>query len=393
MRAFDLGVLMAPAVLIVTLTFVVSLNVTRNAALAVAAAATKGTLFLVYFGSLFDGTYTFLDDISYLEGGAALLRDGFGLSQLSSQWELLVAIGGGDHVAYYIYNALAFELFGEGYYAPVACNILLTVPIAVLGARLARSELMLSQRQSRWLYVFLLLHPDVLAWSTVMNGKDTLLLLLHVLLLQACADYLGERRRRAILLGASVCSVLVFLRFYVPLFFLAALLASALMTRPSRGYTLRVCAGAALLGGSAFLVNSQFDYALAVLSDTLVNPTYGFVRVLLTPIPFGTEKEYAFLDVPALLHWALLPFAIYGAHRIWRMRTPFARFLLIYLFSFLALYAVIGELQGPRHRVQLDFAIAVLQFVGIHVVRRKLTFLDTRQSRHAGPPFPMATRL
>jgi hypothetical protein len=388
--AFDLDALMVPTLLIVALTFLVSMRVTGQAVAAFVAAAIKGLLFIVYFGRLFDGTYTFLDDMTYLEGGGDILREGFDPSHLASQWELLVAIGGGDHVAYYVYNALAFQLFGEGYYAPVACNVLLTIAIAVLGARLAYIELALSRQQTRWLYFFLLLHPDILAWSTVLNGKDTLLLLLHVLMLQATAFYLHGRIRAALLLGVPVCLLLTFVRFYVPLFFVAALFASALLRQRGRGYMIRVAAGAMMLGGATFWMTEQVDYALVVLSDTLVNPLYGFVRVLLTPIPFGTEKEYGFLDAPALLHWVLLPFAIYGAHKLWRMRTPFTRFLLAYLFAFVALYAVVGELQGPRHRVQLDFAIAVLQFVGVILVTRNLLVRGMRPPPHTEPGLSVA---
>lgn len=372
MKPFDLAVLLAPTLLIGALTYLVTMRVTRNAATAAAAAVIKAGLFVAYFGLFFDGTYTFLDDISYLEGGAELLQDGVGVVNLSTQWDLVLAIGRGEHFLYYLYNAYAFRLFGEGYFAPVACNVLLTVAVAFFGMRLARTELKLPRHQARWLYVFLLLHPDILAWSTVPNGKDILTLLMHVLLLQAAAFFLRGKWSKAFLLGTPVCVVLTFLRFYVPFMFVAALVLGSIITRHERGYTLRVALGVVLLGAAIVGLGGQLDYAFDVLSDTLVNPLYGFVRVLMTPIPFNTEEAFAFLNIPALIHWLLLPFLAIGLGTLWRIRTPFTRFFIVYTLLFLCLYALVGELQGPRHRVQLDYAIALLQFVGLLTAARRL---------------------
>ena len=77
------------------------------------------------------------------------------------------------------------------------------------------------------------------------------------------------------------------------------------------------------------------------------------------------QPAYAFLDVPAAIHWILMPFAVFGAYKIYQLGTPFSRFFLIYFATFAAIYSIFGELQGPRHRVQLDFAWAVFQFAGL----------------------------
>lgn len=42
-----------------------------------------------------------------------------------------------------------------------------------------------------------------------------------------------------------------------------------------------------------------------------------------------------------------------------------------YLLVFVGLYAVFGELQWPRHRVQLDYAGAILQFIGVMAVLKR----------------------
>ena len=85
----------------------------------------------------------------------------------------------------------------------------------------------------------------------------------------------------------------------------------------------------------------------------------------LPPIPLNTTEATAYLDLPAAIHWLLIPFAVFGGYKIYQLKTPFSRFFLVYFMTFVGLYSMFGELQGPRHRVQLDFALAVFQFAGV----------------------------
>lgn len=383
MSAFDLELLLTPALAIFFTTLMVALWVTRAPVFSMVAAVIKAVIFLLYFGLLFDGTFTFLDDWSYLEGGQELHSQGIGVANLAENWNSVLAIGGGSHVIYYLYNAYAFRLFGEGYYAPVALNIVLTVLIAWIGTYLSVRAFGLSGAHRKFFFAFLLFHPDILAWSNVMNGKDVLVLLLHVLLLVSSWLFLVRRPVVALALAVPVCLVLLFTRFYVPLLFGVALLATLLLSRTGKGrvwlFSLSIAFVALFL---AQIGLDGLDYALAVLHENFVNPVYGFVRAVLTPIPFNTDLPYSFLDVPALIHWLLLPFACWGAIALHRLRTPFSRFFLLYVMFFLSLYAVFGELQGPRHRVQLDYAWAVLQFVGVTAFLRSVFSYRIRHSLH-----------
>ena len=373
-NAFDPDVLLWPASAIFIFTLLAALLAARNPPGAILAALLKAGIFLAYFGWAFDGTFTFLDDWYYLKGGARLRDAEAGMTNLTENWELLAEVGGGYHVVYYLYNAYAFRIFGEGYYAPVACNILLTALIAGFGARLAVREFGLTRRQEKCFFYFLLFHPDILAWSNIINGKDILVLLLHVLLLFSTSLFYGARLRGALLLGLPAACVLLFLRYYAPVLFAAALVGGAILSGragiPSRVLHLSlsgVAAGALLirLGGYGI------EYAISRIQEHFVNPAYGFARFILGPIPFNTETAhaaYAFLHIPMLLHWMLMPFAALGFARAFRIRTAFSRFFLLYLLAFCGLYAVYGELQGPRHRVQLDYALAILQFLGFTLV-------------------------
>jgi hypothetical protein len=363
---FNLQVLIAPGLAIFFATLWVTFRVTRGAGFALAAAFIKAGIFLLFFGMLFDGTFTFYDDWAYLEGGQALHAQGVGLTNLAENWESVFFISSGYHVIYFLYNTYAFRFFGEGYFAPVALNILLTLLVAWFGTILGTREFGLSGTWRKLFFAFLLLHPDILAWSNIMNGKDIFVLLLHVLLLLSGSLFLNRRWGAALALGVPVSLFLSFMRFYVPLLFVVALVASLLFARTNKGNLGLSCLAVGLMAlVFAWLGPGNLRDALDTLRGDFVNPVYGFIRFVLTPIPFHTDVEYSFLNIPALIHWVLFPFACRGIVVVHRLRTPFSKFFLFYVLVFVTLYAVVGEIQGPRQRVQLDFAWAVLQFLGV----------------------------
>lgn len=379
LQPFDLSVLLLPAGAIYIAVFMCAWRMTSPAVASVLAAA-KSLVYVLYFGLVFDGTYTFLDDWTYLERGAELRAEGVNLLTAFDNLPVLIAVGQGDHFIYYLYNAVAFDLFGEGYFAPVALNSMLTAPIALLSTRLAVREQLVPRRLREVFFAFVLLHPDILAWSTVLNGKDILVLLLHVMLLTGFSLFFAGQWKRALLVGGPTVVVLLFLRYYVPVLFAAAWIISA-VTRLRGRARIRMLAVAALVFGALMLQlgSEGLGFALDRLREDMVNPVFGLVRFALTPVPFNTSSEYGFLEVPALFHWLMFPAALLGIWQIARMRSPFARFLLVYVAVFTALYAVYGELQGPRHRVQLDFAWATLQFAGIGVAMRLMRLVAARR--------------
>ena len=390
MQPFQLEALLVPSLIILFLTIGISFRVSRSVTVALPAAFVKAGLFLLYFGVLFDGAFTFQDDWEYLKGGRILYAHDVGITNLARFWDFSQSVGHGDHFVYYLYNAYAFRLFGEGYYAPVALNIMLTVFVAWFGVQLAEREFGLAGMRRKVFFFFLLLHPDILAWSNVMNGKDVLVLLLHVLMLISISLFFRQRYRYALALATPVSLVLLFTRSYVPLLFSISLLIGVLT---SKKINWRVRFGFVGIVSVSFVLlvfhlgGWTLEKAFIDVRADFVNPIYGFVRFALTPIPFNTERAYSFLNFPACLHWFLFPFALRGIVVIHRLRTPFSRFFLLYLLVFSGLYAVYGELQGPRHRVQMDYAWAVLQFMGlIAFVQAGFAQRGQQQSRpHSAP--------
>lgn len=377
MSAFHFEVLLLPTSLIFLLCLVATYRVVRSPAVAIVAALLKAGVYAAYFGLLFDGTFTFLDDIAYLQSGALLNAREIGVSNLDEQWPFVMSLVGGQHILYLFHNAYAFQMFGEGYYAPVALNVLITIFIAVLGARLAEKEFGLSPRSRNYFYILLLFHPDILAWSTVANGKDTLVLLAHVSLLWSASLFFSGRVRAAMAVAVPVVVFLLFLRFYVPLLFLLALVAVSVSARGSgrlKYMAVSMVALAALI--TLGMRDGLLDASFKILLDQFTNPVYGFIRMALTPVPFNTEVAYTFLNVPALLHWICMPLAVVGFFKIQGYGTRFSKFFIAYLLMFLALYALFRELQGPRHRYQMDYALALMQYLGfIAVARIQFPFL------------------
>jgi hypothetical protein len=220
---------------------------------------------------------------------------------------------------------------------------------------------------------------EIFKSSCLLNIKDILVLFVHVLLLTALAQFFKYKVLSGILILVPVIPVILLTRYYVLGLFVVALVLSILSSTRNYRIWMATAVGCAIILLLIYLAKgaSAFTFPLHLIELTFVSPFYGFVRFLLTPIPFNTEEAYTFLNIPAVIHWLLMPLLMLGMYKSWAMGTHFSRFLVVYFFVFLCAYAVTGELQGPRHRVQLDFAIAAFQFIGM------LTAYQWLQVRHS----------
>ena len=380
MNAFELSVLIQPAALIFCVTFAVGFYVLRNPGAAIVVASLKTFIYIIYFGWIFDGSITFSDDWSYLYRGQVLYSAGirfFNVFDIIQYWDFMRNVAGGEHFIYYLYNCYAIGLFGYGYYAPVALNIVLTAVIALLGVKIVSKEFRLSRSLANLFFLFLLFHPDIVAWSSITNLKDTLVLTLHVIFLYGISCFFNNRYRTAFTAISISIVILLQIRFYVPLMFLAAfiLLISIQKKKYQKQVVRKIIIGGVTILVALFVFSpATVSYAITMIQSHYSQPIYGLIRFLLTPIPFNTEYNYRFLNIPAILHWLFLPFMLIGINFIFKYNTSFTRYLIIYFILFTLLYAFFEELQGPRHRVQMDFIIALSQFLGFYkIFRRKPT--------------------
>lgn len=323
--------------------------------IALPVAVIKATIPLIYFGLFFDGSWTFIDDVTYQAHGDALRLDYSPLSALLQEEgrAKLIQLSDGRHILYAWWNLFAQSIFGDNYYAAVFLNVLLTFFTGAVLFRLL-GELGFSRSYQRGALLFFLLHWDVLAWSSLVNLKDVLVMALIVPTIYFLVR-LRARLDLVPLLGAAAgLFMLTWIRYYIPFFLISAFVVWILLEARFRWKYLY-----AVFAGMVFLVLpldwSALEY---VRPDQIVS---GLMRAPLTPQPWSIENEYSFLLLPSILHWLLfLPMAI-GAIALWA-RSAGARFVLIFVVLMMLFYALVPELQGPRHRVQLTFAIAWMQF-------------------------------
>jgi hypothetical protein len=386
MQPFPLIDLAGPAIFILVAGFVITYAFTRRIVLAYWVTALKAGLFLLYFGFIFNGTYTFLDDRRYLAIGEQLAANGVGVLNIISHYKYIVSTVTGQNIAYYVYNATAVELFGAGYYAPVALNIVLTFLEAGLLMKAARDGLGMGRRAAIALFAFIALSPDILAWSTIPNFKDTLVATGTAA--AVCAVALVDRQRigRAALLAVAAAFVLAITRLYVPLMLGVAFgITLFLSPRGRRNPWLWLLAVVALFFVVRYMGHGSLVNAVHELRSKMDNPVKGLVRFIVTPIPFHTAPGYGFMNLPQMIYWALLLPMFYGVRCVWRKATISSRFMVIYFILMLLLYGSFTTLQGARHRVQIDGLVVIFQFYGLLALFRRRFRRRVRYAAGASP--------
>lgn len=386
---FDLGELLYPALMILFLGFLISYYFTRSLTASFGLSAYKCIFFLVYFGFLFDGKYTQQDDWGYISHALSIVNQGYtGWELLTQEWDRLVHIFRNWHFLYYLINILAFEAFGFEYFAPVAVNAVFIFLISGLTLRIAH-ELNLSSKRSIFLYSYLCLHWDFQSWGGIMNLKDTTVVLLTSLLflqlIRVSNSGWTTIRFFWILVGIVLLN---FVRFYVPYLILGCwvlyIFLQRLIESSFQRKVIVFCTFFPVLGLALVSLSQLLEGELGFLLSNFSNPATGTIRFLLTPIPFGTQPHTEFLDIPAFLHWCSVPM-ILGALALGsgnRLKKQY-RYLLLYFLTILFLYGCMEVLQGPRHRYQLVFIIALLQLAGLKYwldkVRKRLGASVTRR--------------
>jgi hypothetical protein len=323
----------------------------------------KVGLACAYFAWLDDGSWRLKDDLSYVEGAEAL-RAAFDPRELLLRPEARLALldlAGGRNVGYFLFVGLCQELFGAHYWAAVLGNVVVSGWAALAVLRLL--ELAgFERRLARTGAIFFALHWDVVAWSSFVNLKDSLVLALTAWALVGSLSFLLRPRWAAALAFSGAMVGLAVLRWYAPA--LVALVLVVWLALHGAGWRLLLAlfVGALALAW-ALLAESWASYV------ALAQAAEGLVRVLATPRPWAIEPAYSFLLVPAILHWASAPFLAVGLVLLWR-HSSVARALVLFALVVIAFYALVPELQGPRHRLSATLCFAPAQLFGLLCVLR-----------------------
>ncbi len=336
--------------------------------------AIKFAIPVAYFAWFADGRWVLVDDVTYLRQGLTLLAEGYtALSILWSQKGLqqLVVLSEGLHVLYGWFNLLAVALIGPWYFSPVLLNVFVSCLSGRVLWGFAR-DAGFGPRYCTGLTAFFLLHWDVLAWSSFVNLKDTLIVLLTLLLLRAAARFQATLARRDLLVAGGVAFIFLWIRFYVPLVVGVAIMLRSLVTGGivARHRWIALGVAGATLAVAAWRMGPRW---LPLVSSRLVwepwQVALGGVRMLLTPQPWSVSPEHGFLLLPSILHLVMLLPAAVGAAWLWQ-RSPFLRLPLLYSLLIVCLFAAFPAQQGPRHRLQIVFMLAWSQFTFVWQVLR-----------------------
>lgn len=369
MKPFNIDLLLLPTFTIFICLIILVFLSTKSPVLSIILSTTKAILFIFYFGFIFDGTYTFLDDWTYIERGGVFFSKDIHFLNFFRDWDYLKIVSVGEHFVYYLYNSSSFFLFGEYYFSPVALNIILTGIIAHIAITIVRREFFLDYKTYLFFYCFIFFHPSIIAWSQICNLKDILVLCLHTSMLNGISLISHKKNLTGLITILITSSILYFIRFYVPLIFVLTLLITIILTKAKKRAMMPIVIISVLLylsqkyHGSSFFLN-----AADRININIIEFIYGFIRIIFTPIPFHTEDSYRFLNYPSLFNWIMFPSTLVGFFKLSKEKTFFCTFLCIYFLCFLSLYASYIDLQGPRHKVQLDFALCLFQFTGWHIL-------------------------
>jgi hypothetical protein len=349
-----------PALFVILVGSAVSVRLLRiSLPAALALGLVKASVPFLYFGYFSNSAWHLMDDIKYYEMGRLLLAKGSNPFLIFFSWsgrEQLFSVAGGMHILYYWWNLLALYLFGPYYSSPVFLNVAATFVTAAFMAAMARG-IGCSETYAKYLGVFFLLQWDLLAWSSVVNLKDTLVLLLTVAAIYFGMQAAQQRQLRYLALLAIPLYALRWIRFYVPMLLcMAAVLWAAVTLRGWKRISLILFSVA---GGLAMLhITSAEPIAEQYLRG---NWLYGVVRFLFTPLPWSIGPGYSFLTIPMILHEAMIVPAIVVGIRLAQKSVGF-RFIALYCLVVILFYGHVPIRQGPRERLQVCWILAWGEF-------------------------------
>lgn len=365
--------LLFPAIVLYLSLFVLGYWGSKSVPIAWWVATIKTSLFVLYFGYFFDGTYTSVDDEYYLVTGQQIYQLLLGGDTSLISVEQMQAITGGAHIIYSIINALSFLSFGQFYFSPIVINIIISAVASVISVKIVKQQKLIRENELKYFFLFFCLHPELLSWSTVFNGKDTIVLFANLLLLSSVSLFILHKNFAALVTVIFATVVLFSLRFYVPVIFglcflIYLILDNQLSLKKAIKFSFLLCLFLYFVFPSQDLLN----YSMDIYRNAFINPLTGAVHFVLTPRPFFTDSIHEFLTFASAINWLFFPMFLMGAYICFRSRNEFAHFLVVYLLIFVLFYGGFYDLNGPRHRLQLLFPISVFQFIGLKWLMRQV---------------------
>ena len=327
----------------------------------------KSLIFFIYFVIYFDGTYTSgFDDHYYLSKGVSLINE---LRDTPFNEINYFDAAEGLHFIYVCISAFAQYTLGEGYYALVAINIVISffcgrLVYAIIYHKHGNKSL------ARLFATAFIFYPDLLAYSSVFAGKDVLVLLAHLLIIYSLLKVSLGDFRTGYIIGTVTLLLTVFLRFYVPVIFLSLILFRInklkliLISIPSSFFLWYF----GLINNLIALFNDGVE-GIAQSSTKFILLPFDVVHFWLTPRPFYEDSILKFTLIANIFNWCIFPVFIYGYYLAYKSNDKFVKFLCSYFLVFSVFYGLVDYLNGPRHRLQLIFAIIYFIWIGLQGIK------------------------
>lgn len=337
---------------------------------------TKVIIPFLYFAFFFDKSWTILDDWGYFENGERLIKQGYGpISSLLEKNGIisLIVLSKGHHFLYSWYNLLAEWLFGVYYYSAVFLNVGLTFLAAFLLYRVALiCAFPVSYAQG--LFLFFSLHWELLVWSSFVNLKDVLVMLMTISGAYAGICFAQSKKTKYMFSLGGLIFLFFWIRFYTPILMLVAvfLYYLILLLKGAAKAKWFVIASVATVAYLSYMGWNTVLGGVGNLNFGLVNISSGAFKVMLTPRPWALDAAYSYLIMPATLHWMFFIPTIIGLVIMW-IEVPQLRPLLLYLLVVLMFYGAFEELQGVRQRFQVSFIYIWAQFHFVWYLLRGVT--------------------
>jgi hypothetical protein len=343
--------------------YIITLKITCNYIAALFISTLKSLIFFIYFFIYFDGTQTSgFDDHYYLSKGVSLINQ---LKETPFNKINYFDAAEGLHFIYVCTSAIAQFILGEGYYSLVAINIL----ISFLCGGLAYSIIYLknsNKLQARLFSISLMFYPDLLAFSSVFAGKDILVLLAHLLIIYSYLKILTGNLKFGYAIGSIAFVGTIFLRFYVPVIF-TVLILFRMKRIKSILLIIPMCLllwFSGLLDNIVVLFNEGAENINRNLIEIIYLP-YDILHFWLTPRPFFEDPIFEYTLPANIFNWLIFPVFIYGYYFAFKSKDRFVKFLCYYFMFFSIFYGLVDFLNGPRHRLQLIFAIIYFIWIGL----------------------------
>lgn len=375
-----------PALFIFVFGWLVTKQTLKNTALTLGVCLLKMLIFATSYMMFFEGfpNNDRPDDIVYIRSGASLLHQ---LHTKPFADISLVATAQSFHFFYIMPAALAIQLFGLHYYSLVALNVAVSFLAAGFAYAIIRRRYE-NESLARWIFIIMVLHPDVVAWTSFFAGKDTWVLLGHTIFILGFVQVESGKRLSGLLWILLASALTLNLRFYLPVIMGALIVLHA--GKSVKIWFLAFVVGIlALLPDTVRALQSLMRGGAAGTSIDFVRLAVAIPHFWLTPRPFFEDEIHGFLRFGAIVSWMVFPIMITGMYRSLLSKDRFARFILMYFLTFSLFYGITEFLNGPRQRLQLVFAQIFFIWVGLSyfkLIPARLRLLTPPQT--AATPMP-----